>query len=312
MSYIEMTIDFSQNANFQPEIDSLIERYNCIGSTDFNLNEAEVDRILGERAYSGGDVPLEVLEEVEALCSLEKKKFFFENLDKDLLLELSKISDIKVEVNELEDEDWNLTWRKSYAPIEVSNKILVTPSWIEPTDHYETIVKIYPGMGFGTGTHETTFLCLKLFSEIMDRGRTFKSCLDFGCGSGILGLAFLLSSGRECDLVDIDEGALINTRQNLELNNFVEDENIRVLTSHERAKIKNEYNLVFANILQNVLFLEKGFLTSSLSGNGLLILSGLLRSQVADTIAYFETASDIEHLKTIYKGDWAAILIRKK
>ncbi len=311
MHYHELIVDYSKDPTLQLAIDELSESYELLGSKFFEIDEEQVDKILGQRAYSGGDIPLEVIEEVEKLSSTDKKSYYFKQINPELLKELSKLEGLSYEVQEHADEDWNAKWKESYKPIKISNKILVSPSWQEVDDVYETIIKIYPGMGFGTGTHETTFLCLKLFSEITQRGKLLRSCLDFGCGSGILGIAHLLTGGKSCDLIDIDEGALINTHQNLELNLIEESDNVRVLTSHQKQLARDSYDLIFANILQDVLFLEKGFLSNSLAEGGLLILSGILKEQVEETIAYYQKASNLDFVKALTLGDWAAILMRR-
>src|SRR5690606_13881372 len=114
----------------------------------------------------------------------------------------------------------------------------VVPSWEKGGDETGNLY-IYPGMGFGTGGHETTFLCLKLYKKYVIET---KLCLDFGCGSGILGLAtFLFNKNNAVDLFDIDESALENSKQNIELNHF-SARNFNLLLPTQEIVIKKKYD----------------------------------------------------------------------
>ncbi len=312
MSYTQVCIDFKQSIHHLKDIEQLFSKAELLGVQDFSLDESQVDSLLGERAYSGGEIPIEVLEEIEMAMGDVKKTYFFNKLDKEVTSQLSQFAGIEYQITQMEAKDWNEEWKKFYNKIEISNKLAIVPSWHSGQKISDVELKIYPGMGFGTGTHETTFLCLKLLDEILSRGRPLTTALDFGCGSGILGIAFKLLGGREVDFVDIDINALENTKQNLKLNTLREDDKLRLFTSFEKGKLKNEYELIFANILQNVLFTERAFFSSSLGSGSLLILSGLLNEQVSETVAFYEKSQDLECLKLISKGDWSAILLRKK
>jgi ribosomal protein L11 methyltransferase len=162
-------------------------------------------------------------------------------------------------------------------------------------------------MGFGTGTHETTYLCLNLFDKISDQLKPGSHCLDFGCGSGILGIAALKIKRMPVLFCDIDKNALDNCVQNLVLN--FEGENLEgsKLVIRERYH-PSEYDLVFANILEHVLIMEKEIILASLKGNGFLIVSGLLNHQVETIVSHY---SFLEKVAVVSKNDWSAILFKK-
>jgi len=302
-----------------PEIEHIaLMKYNSTGVEDFSLEEVEVDQILGDRSYSGADIPLSVIEEVEttvAESANASKKFYF-NTDE----EANKFSRyIKLEfklnskISKLEVKDWNEEWRKSYKPISILDELVIVPSW-EKENYESSIPKkiyIYPGMGFGTGNHETTFLCLELLikSKAIQTGMT---CMDFGCGSGILGLALrMYDPNCEIDLYDIEKEALDNCIQNIELNS-ISKTNINLLLPEARSSFKKSYDIVFANILKNVLELELSSISSMVNTGGSLILSGLLNGQQDDIIKiYTETNKGLELIEVSIKGDWVAILFKQ-
>ena len=300
--------------DLESEIDSYaLKEFKSSGVEEFSIDEARVDEILGDRSYSGGDLPESVLDEVVSVVSSEdpQKKYHFLNQSdaKKFQSFLNLTYSLTSKLCEDEVLDWNEEWKKSYKPININEELLIIPSWEKGSDQTsnQRMLYIYPGMGFGTGSHETTYLCLKIFLESKLNSK-LSSCLDFGCGSGILGIcASLYNPGLKVDLYDIDQEALDNSFQNIELNELSADK-FSMLLQKDRKNIERRYQLVFANILQNVLLEEKRFLTSSLEKNGELILSGLLVGQEEEVInSYQKINSNLKVLNTFTKGDWAAV-----
>lgn len=314
-------IEYSkENVSFANLINAYaLEDFNCDGVEEFSLEETRVDEILGERAYSGGDIPESLIDEVEAATinqdSFTYKYFFYQN---DFEVNAADfVYFIKENYPELplftaqkNFEDWNAEWKKFYTPIIVSDRLEIVPEWLIESRSKSPAEKIYiyPGMGFGTGTHETTFLCLKLFDKIADSLTTQSNCLDFGCGSGILGITALKIKKMPTLFCDIDKSALNNCMQNLVLN--FEGENLQGSSLVIRDKFTNSpSDLVFANILENVLILEKELILSSLKPNGFLIVSGLLNHQVNEIVSQY---SGLEKIEVVSKNDWSAILFKRK
>lgn len=288
--------------------------FGALGIEEFSLNEAQVDELLGERSYSGGDLPLEVLEEVEekVLAAPGNYRFFFAEADQALAFKQAVEKNLlaEIQIEECPQEDWNAEWKKHYAPIYVNENLEIVPSW-QPD--YQSTAKhklmIYPGMGFGTGSHETTFLCLRLFTEELLNAPSEK-ILDFGSGSGILGLASLLFFPEaRVDFYDIDPEANKNCFDNAKLNGL-EERAFRLLLPEYRDLLLPTYDVVFANILESILLQEREALIQHTKSGGYLVLSGLLRHQVPNIIEAY-VGKEVKLIRQLEKGDWAALLLQK-
>lgn len=288
--------------------------FSAVGIEEYSLSEEEVDEILGMRSYSGGDLPQEVLDEVDSvvLGRANHFRFYFndENNAKAFEQDVSKNILCEVQFDLAKNEDWNAEWRKHYSPIQVSNELEIVPSWMED---YKSEAKrqllIYPGMGFGTGSHETTFLCLKLFTQYCS-STPLDTVLDFGSGSGILGLATLkFDENIKVDFYDIDVEANKNCFQNAEINKL-EDKSFRLLLPEYRHYLLESYDVVFANILENILLLEKQALVNFTKVKGHLIVSGLLNHQAAGIVEQY-TSLGLTLVEAVSQGDWSAIIFKK-
>jgi ribosomal protein L11 methyltransferase len=292
----------------------VINEFQAIGIEEFSLDEPQVDEILGDRSYSGGDLPLEVLDEVESkvLSAAGHYRFFFSDVNNanDFLAYVCKVCLCESQLDEIQTEDWNAEWKKHYSPIVVSENLEIIPSWQKDyKSQTKEQIYIYPGMGFGTGSHETTYLCLKLFTEEI-LSFPLSRCLDFGSGSGILGLSvFKFFKEAQVDFYDIDAEANKNCYQNA-LINELENTSFRLLLPEVRDKLNEEYDLVFANILESILTVEKQSLINHTRENGHLILSGLLKPQIQGIIDLY-SGSNLKLVKKLEKGDWGAILFKK-
>lgn len=307
-----------ENVQLAQEINSYaLEEFGCDGIEEFALEEARVDEILGERAYSGGDVPESLIDEVQAATldqdTVTYKYFFYqndfeENAESFVAFLKTNFPELPLYQAQKDFEDWNAEWKKFYTPIIVSPRLEIIPEWLKETRDSSPAEKvfIYPGMGFGTGTHETTYLCLSLFDKISDSLPEGSPCLDFGCGSGILGIAALKTRKMTTLFCDIDKSALDNCVQNLVLN--FEGKNLEgtQLVIRDRFKADRKYKLVFANILEHVLLLEKEVIINSLENGGYLIVSGLLNHQVDNIVQNYP----LKKVEVLSKNDWSAILFQ--
>ncbi len=298
----------------EEEISALIQissnDFNSSGYEEFSLNESEVDKILGKEAFCGGDLSDGLLNHLETEAGKRYKFFFIDELAKPSAESfrdyLKEIGGEKVSLVELEEEDWIETWKKHYSPIEL-NKFMILPVWEKDHETIKEKIIINPGMGFGTGTHETTRLCLEILEELYCEN-TFKTCLDFGSGSGILGIGFQKFCNGEVDYVDIDQRALDNNLENLKLN-FLKELPISEFYLRDEFKLNKTYDLVFANILEHVLIEEFDLLRDSLVSGNTLIVSGILLEQRDNIINKFSTHFVLEKEKN--EGDWAALSFRK-
>lgn len=177
----------------------------------------------------------------------------------------------------VEDKDWEREWMQHYHPIRCGERLWICPSWLAPPEPAAVNLLLDPGLAFGTGTHPTTFLCLGWLSE---QNLTGVSVVDYGCGSGILGIASLLLGARDAVGVDIDHQALFASRDNA-ARNGIAPERFPVYFPAEAPAV--EADVVLANILAGPLVELAPHLLKLLKPSGKLCLSGVLASQ-ADTV----------------------------
>ncbi|MFZ4712987.1 MAG: 50S ribosomal protein L11 methyltransferase [Bacteriovoracaceae bacterium] len=296
-----------------------MSEFGCGGIEEFSLDEPKVDQILGERSYSGGDLPLEVLEEVEALTLKEKDQqynyFFYGNGAEEESKEFFQFINLNFPLAQSAryqkaEQDWNMEWKKHYEPILINQKLEIVPAFFQDyKSQANCALYIEPGQGFGTGGHETTYLCLKLFCSLSEKESL--ATLDFGSGSGILGLAVLkMNLCQSLDLYDIDLEAMKNARVNLEINHLPEQKT-RFLLPPEREKLQANYQLVFANILLPVLLLERDQLINYTEKDGHLILSGILNEQGKELQESYLSTGKVRLLEVVSKNDWSAQLYQR-
>ena len=208
----------------------------------------------------------------------------------------------------IEDRDWMEEWKRSYQPIRVAPGFVVCPSWIElPPDPSQVVVRLDPGMAFGTGTHPTTRLCLEF---LRDRLRPGMEVIDLGCGSGILAIAALRLGASRALALDIDPEAIRTTLENASRNGV--DERLVVRTGSlgealaETSPIRRA-SLVLANILAPVLaeMLGSGLARLVLPG-GHLVLSGLLQEQ-STQVEQALREQGVSSLEKRVREDWVAL-----
>jgi ribosomal protein L11 methyltransferase len=186
----------------------------------------------------------------------------------------------------LEDKDWERAWMDNFQPMRFGERLWICPSWKQPPNPDAANLMLDPGLAFGTGTHPTTALCLKWLDQ---QDLTDKVVVDYGCGSGILGIAALLLGAQKVIAVDNDPQALIATRDNAERNG-IKPEQIESYLPDAAPKTLSA-DLVLANILAGPLAELEPTLTGLCKTGGDIVLSGLLANQ-ADT------------LQNCYQGDF--------
>jgi len=190
----------------------------------------------------------------------------------------------------LEDQVWERSWMDYYEPIQIGEKYWIVPEWIEPPEADAVNIKLDPGLAFGTGNHASTFLCLQWLgkTDVKD-----KVVIDYGCGSGILGVAALLLGAKKVYATDIDPQAVLATKQNAELNGVLE--NLYVgLPAEFNAEFKNQQaDILVANILAGPLMsLAKEFSTL-IKSEGEFALAGVIEEQVTDVSSIYSEFFDI-------------------
>lgn len=209
---------------------------------------------------------------MEAVAFL-RERYAAENISSEIML------------NECKNEDWENNWKQYFHPIPVGEKILIRPIW---EDEFEAgdrkVLNIEPGLAFGTGTHETTRLCLETLEKHIHEGTTV---LDIGCGSGILSIAALLLGAEKAVGVDIDALAVKTARENGEVNGLGEPE-YTVLQGNLTDKVSGKFDVVVANIVADVIIMFCKDVASFMKEGGVFITSGIIDTREQDVIDAFD------------------------
>ncbi len=199
-------------------------------------------------------------------------------------------------------EDWHLSWQDNFHPVLIEDKIAIVPSWDNSTTA-QRVIKIKPGMAFGTGHHETTWLMLNEMNRLLKPGM---SVLDLGTGSGILAITAHRLGAAHIDAVEFDAECEQNFKENLELNQLID-----AIPFHleDVLKWKNfEYDLITANINRNILQQLLPLLSAS---PAVILLSGLL----LEDLKYMEKLcieNNLEIIHSAEKGEWLALELQSK
>jgi ribosomal protein L11 methyltransferase len=199
----------------------------------------------------------------------------------------------------IEDENWVAKWRGNLAPMQFGQHLWICPPGNVCPDDEGKVVTMEPGLGFGTGAHATTRLCLEWLSHQQLRNKTV---LDFGCGSGVLGIASLALGARQATAVDIDENALRATRENSIRNNCLGQ--LQVLPADRLDQVE-KFDVVVANILSNTLIeLEPGLRHYCHCGAS-IALSGILPSQADEVISAYKEWAELNN--SAQQDEWVIL-----
>lgn len=212
-----------------------------------------------------------------------------------------------VDFYEYDEEDYQNSWKKYLFPEKVSEKFVVKPTWREYTPEAdELIIELDPGRAFGTGSHPTTSLCLKLMEENISEG---DSVIDVGTGSGILMIAADRLGASEIYGTDIDELAVESAKENLELNNISEDK-AKVYKGDLISVVEDKkFDVVVANILADVLLILLHDISKVVKPNGKIIFSGIIEDKCELLRREVESLGfTVEEIKA--DKEWRAMLIK--
>ena len=229
---------------------------------------------------------------------------FEADIDVDLLTTAIKnqLGDIPVRVEALEDKDWVREWMDSFQPICFGERLWVCPSWLEPPKPDAVNMMLDPGLAFGTGTHETTSLCLKWLDSAELAGKTV---IDYGCGSGILAIAAALLGAEKVICVDNDPQALLATKQNAERNHVLD----RIEVYSPETAPNTQAHIMLANILAGPLMSLASTLAKRTHSQGDVVLSGVLQEQASDVANAYGPWFHMD--APAQQGDWIRLTGRK-
>ncbi len=205
----------------------------------------------------------------------------------------------------LEDKDWIREWMDGFKPMQMGQRLWVVPSWLAPPQPDAVNLILDPGLAFGTGTHPTTKLCLQWLDSLDLKGKTL---LDFGCGSGILGIAGLLLGAKHAWGTDIDPQALQASQQNAERNHL--DPALFPVYYPEKCP-EMSCDILVANILAGPLISLAETLASRIKSGGQMALSGILHHQAEEVSRAYSPWFELN--KPTQEDDWVRITgVRKK
>ena len=183
------------------------------------------------------------------------------------------------------NEDWQNKWKENFHPIEIGEKLAICPEWITDYDAKgRKVLRLEPGLAFGTGTHNTTRLCLETLEQKIKGG---ESVLDLGCGSGILALSSLLLGAKNAVGVDIDELATKTAVENGKANAFTPPQ-YQIFCGDMTEQIKDKYDVVVANIVADIIILFCQNARQFMKPNGIFIVSGIIDSREQDVLDAFQ------------------------
>ncbi|MBO6107876.1 MAG: 50S ribosomal protein L11 methyltransferase [Eubacterium sp.] len=262
---------------------------------------------------------------------------------REILDEMSAYTDIgegSIEITETKDEDWINNWKEFFKPFQASKHIYICPTWIDDPDHVGSVtLRIDPGIAFGTGSHETTKLCIQALDDIIcgenhngsadeitgsirdgmsDRsaGDPHTEVLDIGCGSGILSIASLLLGVHHVTAVDIDEMAVSVAAENFETNgiepgkydllagNLLEDRQVV-------AQFDKKFDIILANILPDVIVPLTPIVPDFLAPSGVFITSGILITRAAEVLDALKN-NGFTDIRENRMGEWTSFIAMKK
>ena len=215
---------------------------------------------------------------------------------------------VEIETTEIPD-DWGDRWRDFHQPIEIDDRLVVRPSWIDPSASGAAAgskieVVIDPGQAFGTGSHPTTRMCLALLLDLADRGEAEGHLADLGTGSGVLAIAACKLGWRSVEGADHESAALEAARANATAN----DVEIRLRRVNLREEPPPEAETIVANLTARLLTGVAGALQAARRPPRIAIVSGLLETEAAEVVSAFKRAGLSERERRT-DGEWAALLL---
>ncbi len=210
----------------------------------------------------------------------------------------------KIETDGCSEEDWADKWKAFFKPTPVGERLFVRPVWIDDYDSDDRVVlNIEPGAAFGTGTHETTRLCLETLDKIVKEGDTV---LDIGCGSGILAIASMLLGASEGFGVDIDPLAVKTAAENGKMNGLDEPE-LQFVCGDLADKVTKKYDVVVANIVADIIILFSTQVRAFMKQGAKFVASGIIDSRADEVVSALQDAGLVVK-ERIEENGWVCLV----
>ncbi len=212
----------------------------------------------------------------------------------------------QVEYKAVHEEDWATSWKKYYKPLRIGERIIIKPTWEEyKSEPGDLIVEMDPGMAFGTGTHETTKMCIEILQDYIKGGELV---YDVGTGSGILGITAAKLGARKVLAIDLDPVAVDSAKINAGFNNL---DNIEIKQGNllDEAGEDVKADLIVANIIADVIMSMAGDIRRLLKPGGIFIGSGIIHLREAEVVAKLQE-NGFEVLEVRNENDWRAVVAK--
>ena len=322
MEWLEVTIK-----TISPAIDLVGARLPAIGYDSFIIDDSEdfseflkdntqywdyVDEELAQKMQNVSQIRLYIPHDAQAPEQIAQLKselevFRAQNPDTDL-------GSLEVSLQNLQEEDWEESWKQYYQPIPIGEKLLIVPQWLSPENPEHRIpVVLDPGMIFGTGAHASTQMCLRALEQTIHGG---ERVIDLGSGSGILSIAALLLGAQEATGVDIDPKAEDIARENAALNGLTAPK-FRAVTGNvigDKAMMESlsegGYDVVLANIVADVIIPLSAVVPHFLRPDGVFICSGILNTRLPEVERAIEAAG-LTITQREMQEDWCRLTARR-
>lgn len=217
------------------------------------------------------------------------------------------VGENKIETSEVVESNWATAWKKYYHPVNITRYLTIVPEWQEYTPHSkdEHIIKLDPGMAFGTGTHPTTRLTLQAL-EVVLRGD--ETVIDVGTGSGVLSIASKCLGAKTVYAYDLDEVAVASAKENMNLNPVAED--VIVGANNLLVGIEKKADVIVANILADIIIELIPDAFRCLKDDGTFIVSGIIENKEGDVLeAIYENGFEVD--QRFRQKDWLALILKK-
>ncbi|MGD6847162.1 50S ribosomal protein L11 methyltransferase [Rossellomorea aquimaris] len=217
------------------------------------------------------------------------------------------IGENKVEISEVNEEEWATAWKKYYHPVKISDKFTIVPTWEDytPVHSDELIIELDPGMAFGTGTHPTTVMCIQALERIVKKHDTV---IDVGTGSGVLSIAAAQLAADNVRAYDLDEVAVRSARLNVKLNKV--QQTVTVDANNLLNDVSGQADVIVANILAEIILRFTLDAFELVKPGGFFITSGIIqpkKQEVRDALV--SAGFIIEEIMVM--EDWVAIIAKK-
>ena len=223
-----------------------------------------------------------------------------------LVAHFAPISEIKE--REVEEEDWESNWKEYFHPIRVGSNLVVCPTWRthQPLDN-DIVIKLDPGMAFGTGHHPTTRMCMELLETLIVGG---EKVIDVGCGSGILSISAAKLGAGDILGIEIESRSVEVALENCELNDI--SSQVTILNgSFPEIRVENAtFDVALANNAAKVVINLSEYIVGAVANGGRLVLSGILKSSLEDVEKEY-SLHEVHFDKVLVDGDWTAVLATK-